>query len=293
VKRLAVPFIILALSCLSLASNLPKPVANSNPHPNEAALRQEKLNALSGVQPSPAATTDCSFTFTSGINNNTLEYCVTTNGNIAELQTPIGHPLVSVEDRSEGYAICDVSNNNSRVAYSDFADFGDTGNWNSPVIVSHSATSVKIARTTSDGIWTLTQTITQMAPTASVKILMALKNNTAVSREAFLVRWADVDADDFLDNNFDGTFSSAFGWNSISSESAGPVGLLLQNLGTLQGIGSEAFGQNTFLPPNPCNPGLNFVTAPLLDTDGSLVLLYDITVPKNSSKSVTMTYKGL
>jgi hypothetical protein len=32
-----------------------------------------------------------------------------------------------------------------------------------------------------------------MAPTASVKIVMALKNNTAVPREVFLVRRTDVD----------------------------------------------------------------------------------------------------
>jgi hypothetical protein len=78
---------------------------------------------------------------------------------------------VSTLDRSEGYAICDVSNSdpqgNGRVAYSDFAATGATANWNPPVVLSHNATSVKIARTTSDGIWTLTQTITQMAKTAS------------------------------------------------------------------------------------------------------------------------------
>jgi hypothetical protein len=290
VKRLALAAVILSLRCLSLATDLPKPVANSTPHPDEAALRQAKLNALSAVRPGPAITTACSFTFTSGINNNSLEYCVTANGNISEFQTPIGHPLVSVEDRSEGYAICDLTNI-GRVPYSDFGGFGDTGNWNSPVVLSRSATSVKIARTTSDGIWTLTQTITQMAGTASAKILMSLKNNTGVARQAFLVRWADVDADGVLSNNFDGTNSSAFGWNSTFAESPTPVGLLLQNLGTLQGIGSEAFGQNTFDPPDPCNP--EFAPAPVVNVDGSVVLLYGMGIPKNSSKSVTMTYKGL
>jgi hypothetical protein len=291
VKRLALAIVILSLSCFSLAVDLPRPVANSNTHANEAELRQEKLTALSAVPPSPATTTACSFTFTSGINNNSLEYCVTANGNISEFQTPIGHPLVSIEDRSEGYAICDLTNID-RVPYSDFAGFGDTGNWHSPVVLSRSATSLKIARTTSDGIWTLTQTITQMAGTASAKIMMSLKNNTGVERQAFLVRWADVDADGFVSNNFDGTNSSAFGWNSTFFISPAPVGLLLQNLGTmLQGVGSEAFGQNTFFPPDPCNP--EFAPAPLVNIDGSVVLLYGLVIPKNGSKSVTMTYKGL
>lgn len=290
-KKLVVTFAVLALSSFGLAGNSPKDAASSQQAAN-ALLQQQKREALKGASLVSPAVTNCSFTFTSGINNNTLEFCVTGNGNIAELQTPIGHPLVSVEDRSEGYGICDVSGP-TRVGYSDFAAFGDSGNWNTPVVLSQNSTSVKIARTTSDGIWTLTQTISQVAGNASVRIVMALKNNTAVPREAFLVRWADVDADDFLQNNFDGTTGSAFGWNSITSESAAPVGLLLQNIGTLHGIGTEGFGQNTFLPPNPCNPGLHFPPSTVLSTDGSLVLLYDMVVSKNGSQTVIMNYKGL
>jgi hypothetical protein len=286
----------LALSSLSLAVGLPKLAAHSQPDIN-AALRQRKQDVLKTLSPTPNATTACSFTFSSGSNNNSLEYCVTANGNIAEFQSPIGHTLVSAEDRSEGYAICDVTNGdpqgNGRVAYSDFALFGDSGNWNPAVVLSQSGTSVKIARTTLDGVWTLTQTFTQQASTASVKIGMTLKNNTPVPREAFLMRWADVDADGFFQNNFDGTTSNAFGWNSISSQAAAPVGLLLENIGTLNGFGSEGFAQNTFAPPQPCNPGANFVPAPLLSLDGSVVLSYDMRVPQKGAQSVTLGYKGL
>src|SRR5215469_3356889 len=290
-KTLLVTFTVLALSFFSFAGTPPQRANDSEPDAN-TLLRQQKLDVVNALLRSPQATTDCSFTFTSGLNNNTLEYCVTSNGNIAELQTPIRHPLISVDDRSEGYAICDVSGS-SRVAYSDFALFGDSGNWLPPTTVSQNATSVKIARTTSDGVWTLTQTITQIATNASVRIVMALRNNTVVPREAFLMRYADVDADAFLQNNFDGTTGSAFAWNSISSEAAAPVGLLLQNIGTLNGIGSEGFAQNTFFPPNPCNPGAHFAPTTLLSTDGSLVLLYDMVVPRGGAQSVTLTYKGL
>jgi hypothetical protein len=291
-KKLVVIFAVLALSSFSLAGNPPNDAAKARTAANALSHQQKRETLTSRSLITPNGVTDCSFTFTSGVNNNTLEFCVTDHGNIAELQTPIGHPLVSVEDRSEGYAICDVSGP-SRVAYSDFGFFVETGNWNNPVVLSQTTTSVKIARTTSDGIWTLTQTISQVASNASVKIVMALKNNTAVPREAFLVRYADVDVDDFLDNNFDGTTSSAFAWNPISSDSAAPVGLLLQNIGTLRGIGTEGFGQNTFEPPDPCNPGATFPPSTLLSTDGSLVLLYDMHVPKQGSQSVMMNYKGL
>ena len=295
-RKCFVAIATLALSAAGLAQGLPKSATNSRAEAN-AAVRQQKLDFLKTLSPSPDATTTCSFTFTSGTNNNSLEYCVTINGNISEFQMPIGHPLVSTEDRSEGYAICDVTNGDAqghgRVAYSDFATFGDSGNWGSPTVVSHSATSVKIARTSSDGVWTLTQTFTQQASPAAVKVTMALKNNTPVKREAFLMRWADVDADGSPLNNFDGTLSNAFAWNSITSAAAAPVGLLLENIGTLVGFGSEGFAQTTFLPPDPCNPGANFAASTVLNTDASYVLLYDIVLPSKGSKSVTLAYKGL
>jgi hypothetical protein len=52
---------------------------------------------------------------------------------------------------------------------------------------------VKIARTTVDGNWTLTQTITKVPSPASIKVVMALKNNQAVSDVAYLVRFADAE----------------------------------------------------------------------------------------------------
>jgi len=285
-----------SFSSFGLANDVQKQADVPQPDLN-ATLRQQKLAFLKTLARTPDATTDCSFTFSSGSNNNSLEYCVTANGNISEFQMPIGHPLISVQDRAEGYAICDVTNGdpqgNGRVAYSDFAFFGDSANWNPPTVLSRNATSVKIARTTSDGIWTLTQTFTQQTSPAAVKIGMVLKNNTAAAREAFLLRWADVDADGIVQNNFDGTAGAAFGWNSITSGAAAPVGLLLENTGTLNGFGSEGFIQNSFVPPNPCNPGLNIAPSTVLSTDGSVVLLYDIRLTSRGSKSVTLTYKGL
>jgi len=86
---------------------------------------------------------------------------------------------------------------------------------------------------------------------------MMLKNNTAVPRDAFLMRYADIDADGVVTNNFDGTFSTAMGYNSIDGNggSGAPFGLMLQNVGT--NFGFDAFAQNTFEPPAPCNPFAN------------------------------------
>jgi hypothetical protein len=58
----------------------------------------------------------------------------------------------------------------------------------------------------------ITPTIPQDKITPSVKIAMALKNNPAATRQAYLVRYADVDAGNWISNNVDGTANSAFAW---------------------------------------------------------------------------------
>lgn len=172
---------------------------------------------------SPFATSACSFNFTSGASDSFLKYCVTANGNITQLETPQGHEHIAVEAAGEGYGICDLI---PFVSYVDYADFGDSGNWGPSSVINQSGKSVKIARTTSDGIWTLTQTISQVAGTSpSVKATMTLKNNSDQLRTVFLVRYADVDADGAVQNSLDGTAKSAFGWNSNASSK--PFGLIL------------------------------------------------------------------
>ncbi len=123
---------------------------------------------------------------------------------------------------------------------------------------------------------------------------MTLKNNSAVFRSAILLRYVDVDASGATLNNLDGTFNSAFGWNSTTSKGSEPFGLLLQNINS----GSAGFqlgvAQNTPNPPAPCNPSKNVVPGPLLATDGSLVMLYQLdAVTGSRSVTVTLGYKGL
>lgn len=171
----------------------------------------------------PDSATSCAFTFTSGKNNTFLKYCVSGNGNILSVETPQGHPQMSA-DKREGYGICDSFSN---VNYTDFGGGGDSGNWGPAKVVSHSATSVKIARTTSDGIWTMTQTINQASGnTPNVKITMALKNNSSDQRFAVLSRYANVDADGNPLNELDATINSAFAYNSfLSQDGEGPTDL--------------------------------------------------------------------
>ena len=263
-KKFALALTVLALSSLSFAGDSnPKNVDRDTPLPS----------------------INCEFTFTAGASNTFLRYCVTDGGNILGIEGPQGHFMVP--DNREGYGVCDES---TGVAYDDYGSFGDTGNWGPATVVSHSAKSVKIARTTNDGIWTLTQTISQVTGnTPMAKASMTLKNNTGVDRIALLMRYADVDADGVSENSLDGTRNSAFGWNPAGSGIT--FGLALQNVGTSPF--HEGFAQNVPQGPAPCTPFANIGLTTLTATDGSLVMLYDLHVPKGASKTVTVSYRGL
>jgi hypothetical protein len=82
----------------------------------------------------------CAHQFTSGLGNTLLNYCVTANGNIPQIETPSSIQLIG--PKSEGYGICNES------PAQNYTDYGvsDTGNWNPSVLVSHSSGAVKIAR---------------------------------------------------------------------------------------------------------------------------------------------------
>ena len=229
----------------------------------------------------------CSFTFSSGSGMASIKFCVTGNGNIAQLEIPAGVALVSQASQLEGYGICD---RNTNVAYSDWNGV-ETGTWDTARVVSHSATSVKIARSTGDGIWTLTQTIAQLkgAPPGA-KIAMALTNNSAQPRDVNLVRYADMDVATVIPNNFDTTLNTAMAWNSMFV-SEGPFGVVLQNLVPVPRVG-EAVTQNTADPPDPCSPKDNAVTTLQQGADGSLEMVYSTTVRPHKTVTLTSAYKG-
>jgi hypothetical protein len=241
---------------------------------------------IEGALPhSPLATDGCSFSFTSGADNTLMSYCVTVNGNVLDVTTPASLTNIFT---SEGYGFCDI---NSNTEYFDYSDGGDSGNWNPAVVVSHSASQVKIVRTTSDGIWTLTQVITQVPASSSVKVSMTVKNNTAANRELQLVRFADIDADGIGDNTIDATINDAMIYSSVA-RAGNHTGLALQNVGTSP-FTYLGYVQNVPFGVSPCSPFTNMGHGPLTETDGSAVMTYVVPVPARSSKTVTIGYRGL
>jgi hypothetical protein len=282
VKKLCLAVIVLSLCSLSFAGTLSD--ATNNNQQQAAAAPQKKAEAKQALPRSPQATDTCSFNFTSGANNTFLSYCVTVNGNVLNVVTPANQQHLFGR---EGYGICDI---NSNTEYFDYAITGDTPNWQSPVTLSNSASKVKIARTTSDGIWTLTQTIAQVPSSSSIKVTMTLKNNTAVNREVQLSRFADIDADGTTANTVDSTINDAMIFNSVGRGNS--FGLALQNVGTSP-FTYLGFVQNTSAALAPCTPFAHQAIGPLVNTDGVAVMTYVITIPAGASKTVNVGYRGL
>ena len=247
------------------------------------AMGQAKQGRMSDVV-SPDATENCQSTFSSGSLSTLLKFCVTVNGNITQLESPQNIEFISHGGFAEGYGVCDSTGGKS---YFDYAT-NDSGNWNAPVRTQPGGPNtlpLKIVRTTTDGIWTFTQNFSRNPGERYAKITMTLKNNTAITRSALLVRYADVDApfgaDEFT-NTFDFTFSAGLGWVR------GNFGLALQN-GTPPAA-HTAFVQNTSSGPDPCNPFADVPATPFT-SDGSVGIVFPFTIPKTSAKTVAAIYR--
>jgi hypothetical protein len=290
----------------NLQNRLRNQLAAGKPFNGDASSAAKTQEPKSDAVVSPDATTTCAHTFTSGSGVTYLQFCVTVNGNIVEFQSPAGVEQIRQGTFGEGYGICDFNRGtmgSGGLAYYDFAGDGASTNWDAPILVTHTATMVKIERTTSDGVWTLTQTINSVAGTNPyAKVAMALKNNaTPIAGDAegvYLMRWADSDPDnaesDGFSQNLDGTMDSAWGYIPTNSSSGNdPYGLMIQSVGNSTpasvSVIRDGFALNTSDSPDPCNPTANYAS-PITNTDGAILYLYLFVVKKGQTVTVTSRY---
>ena len=267
------------------------PSKTIHPSASAASINVKSDNALT------PSTATCTYNFTvPGALNSFLSYCVTVNGNIASFQSPTSNfDQIAQGGVGEGYGVCDLS---TGVSYFDWA-YTDSGTWSAPVLLSSSTSAVKIARTTTDGLWTLTQTIAKQAGAQPyVKITMQLKNNTAITKDAYLVRYADIDpaAAPFTDTNFLESFDSsqyaAWGYGALNnSVGDASLGVMLAEIGQPNvPYGFEGIAQNTSAAPNPCNPGGNYAGYQA-SVDGSVELFWILELGAQKTGTVNAKYE--
>jgi hypothetical protein len=249
------------------------------------ALAQGQIEPTVTEAPSPDATTTCSVTFSSGTSTNATQFCVTINGNIPQFSVA-GGEMIDSSDDLEGYGVCDVSAN---VGYYDYAAF-DSGNWGSSILT-HSGNVVTVTRKTSDGLWELTQKITNVPGNASgpgsAKVSMALKNLSSISRTAYILRYADVNAEnDVSGNDFDFTAQTVYGLEP------GNRGLSSTNNTFNIDFGQDTVAQGSNHPPDPCNAFTSVATHPF-HGDGSFLQFWSVNAAHNATKTVISTYKPI
>jgi hypothetical protein len=252
-----------------------------------ALAQQNSKQGTRNMTASPNATTTCAATFTSGTGVNATQFCVTKNGNITQFSRG-GTEYIQVNDVSEGYGICDGT---TSTRYFDYAA-NDSGNLGAATFSSTASKAVS-TRTTSDGIWQITNTITKVNANGSgpgaAKVSMQIKNLTNSTRTIALTRMADMD---FLasggtpdtNNDFDFTVDTAYGLEPNFNS-----GLSLTN-NTFSNIFASAFTLNSSVGPDPCN--LSAAPQPFVG-DGSIAMFYEVRVPKNATKTFNMTYKPM
>ena len=283
-KTFVLAVTVLALGSLSFAGTSGQTEGDGNQQADNAV--QESIAPATST--SPDATTFCSYSFTSGSNNSFLQYCVTANGNIPRIETPLGKPQLGRD--GEGYGLCQES---PAVEYHDYAT-GDSGNWKAPVLVSLTTTAVKIARTTSDGHFTLTQTITKVPQTSSITIAMAITNHQAVAKKVYLVRYADSNPNGSAGQGINATHNGVYSWLDAGDFPAfTPGGLQLQNVGNPPFLYWQGFARTVDYGPNACDFAANSSTTPFISSDASMALAYAGTVYVNGTKTVTVTYRGM
>lgn len=255
------------------------------------------IAVLGCAMPSHAQQLDCAYTFASAPGATYLHFCVSPTGTLIQLQTHPNDDLISEgyigfggkREGAEGYGLC---NESPAMAYWDYLnDYSFSSNWNDASIVSSTAKSVKIARTTSDGDWTLTQTFTADTITPAVKLTMALKNNTKSARVAYLVRFAGAPPSFY---NASSTGGMTFAWRQSSPVENEGDGLVVQN------YGAPKFGfMNSYVwlagaPSNPCDFAAHAASeVQVYNSTGELGMAYVGSVAARQTKTATIIYKGM
>lgn len=231
----------------------------------------------------PQYTDVCQSTFTSGNGLSYMSFCTTQNGNVARFESPKSYSQLF--PGGEGYGLCDTTNGNVR--YYDWGTYGNLG-WQSTTITQPKGPNtfpLTIIRTTADGVWTLQQVFSRNPNTPAVKVTMTLQNNSGVTRQVYLERFADIDANgSSSDNWFSADWFGA--WGSTLT------GLMMRAT-TWDGI---SLGGRLVEPgtTDPCN--MNLLSGLSYHGDAATLILWAYyggnSIPSQKSKTASLEYRA-
>ena len=223
--------------------------------------------------------TGCAVTFTNP-GPPALTACVSGQGNVNDLSYgPFTGPADHVN--VEGYCLYDLG---TGAVYYDIS-LVYTG-WGAAT-QSSTATTTTVTRTTTDGIYTLTQNIFFKYGSRLVLIGNLLTNNDTVSHSVRFNRYADFSVDGSSSNDvFDTAGASVF------AQQANGVALTsLGNPAFVQAFGAEDFG--TFAHPRPMRCGPTFTAPPTAPGDYVAVMQHSTTIAPGATVNFRVGYRLL
>ena len=169
-----------------------------------APAEQFAAGATSSMNDAAAAegtgdTCDRPFTYGTGVAGTTV--CFSNDGTLVQFAAAPNEQIRNGVT-AEGYMLCDRT---SGTNYYDFT--GIEAGWADPVVSQPNGAGkfpLTITRRTTDGVWELVQTYAFSNPNGVVTMVMKATNRSTTKRTAFLMRFADVDADNSTTNDLAG-----------------------------------------------------------------------------------------
>lgn len=214
-----------------------------------ASARAQTIAADSVVRPA------CAYQFGAG----DFVWCVSEAGNIARLTSPHEAEHIRVGSVDEGYVVCSP----------DGGPYFDTGmsasGWDAPTLVEPpTEDSVRIARTTTDGRFSLLQEIRGNPRRRHLTIRMTLTNNGSATNVR-LLRSADLDIDGSRANDvFDSSADAAW----ARQVHAVSLAALNHNVGHHARVSAN-------LSPRHCGPAAQTIL-PAVGADLAVSVRYDL-----------------
>jgi hypothetical protein len=228
-----------------------------------------------GVTP---AAVGCAVTFTNP-GPPALTVCVSGHGNINDIvYRAFGSPVDHVS--LEGYCLLNFDNSTA------YYDAGDVEARWGVATLSSTATTVTIKRTTTDGVFTLTQNIFFKYGSRMVLVGNLVKNNDAAARFVFFNRSFDGDIEGTAgDDVYDTAGSSVYGRDFNA--------LALTSLGTptnVAGIGAEPRG-SWVTSRTTCLP--SFESVPTAAGDHTGTIQHQASIPAGATVNFRVGYRFL